>query len=177
MSDDDMHYLENAIDKSGVFKKGAKMKPKERVFTCSATQDLTGVCELCGERLNFHGSDYECMKQKESKHTPLPWKYENGDILSVAGDCDGDDYVICGIGVTSRPRSGVFGVPVKKESLANGEFIVQAVSSHEALKRLVKIAISVAEMEAGCSDGDRKLVWQGYADGWKEALAKAEGRS
>ena len=39
---------------------------KERVFTCKETEDLAGVCELCGYGIDRHGSDYECLETSES---------------------------------------------------------------------------------------------------------------
>lgn len=44
-------------------RKDREIMKKENVFTC-ITEDLSGSCQLCGKSLDFHGLDYDCLKQE-----------------------------------------------------------------------------------------------------------------
>ena len=40
---------------------------KEKVFTCSSTEDLSGICELCGCGIGCHDLDYKCLHDKKGR--------------------------------------------------------------------------------------------------------------
>lgn len=57
----------------------------KRVFTCPETEDLTGVCSLCGNGIDRHNSDFEC---EQSYILELFDNVSGGDCVDSAAELE-----------------------------------------------------------------------------------------
>lgn len=102
----------------------------------------------------------------ETKHTPLPWRlYEGDDYISVGTTDPSDPLILDTIGQRSndpdRPED---------EQVANAEFIVRAVNSHDDL-----LAVCRAVLDRHSYQGTGEP-WPALFEAARAAVAKAEGR-
>lgn len=97
------------------------------------------------------------------KHTPTPWQSNHDDILASDDPCD------------------VVAVVVERddfdETLANAEFIVRAVNSHDKLVKALEECKHWHQGDKwrGSDDADQKGAWNRHMAIIDEALAAAKG--
>lgn len=109
----------------------------------------------------------------ETKHTPTPWRVEEGTDL-IWGKCSEEDMTTYGMGfpiVTGFSGMGSWtkGRPDMDEREANAAFIVKAVNSHQALVDAVTATRALVSEAA--------MTGFNYADGdWAERLFANQAR-
>lgn len=130
-------------------------------FTCSTTEDLSGICEKCGNGLDMHDGDYKCLVQQ--KHTPTPWRH---------GDSPGDVCEIVGI-ETGKPYSSIIAETCgyKGQREANAAFIVRAVNSYHTRDMFLRAVSRLACLDQ--RNGDKCLCVSCEAS---RILSEAEGK-
>ena len=110
--------------------------------------------------------DQNITKTYLQQHTPMPWQRQGFDILSH-GPNGTHAYFLA----RCQPDNGkgVVRVDTEAEAVANADFIVRAVNSHEALLRAAKLAI-VAYRE------QFKDATPNWFIGLLQAIKQAEGK-
>lgn len=135
-----------------------KNTKKEKGCTCenySPTEPHEYTCKLnlCQVEKTF----------KNTKHTPTPWKREGFSVVSH-GERESHHWFLA----ECRPDNGKGTVKVdnEKEAIANAEFIVRAVNSHEALLQTAKELLKAIKGEGMARNWGM----------WEQAIAQAEGK-
>lgn len=130
--------------------------PMKSEFTCSDTDDLSGICELCGNGLDQHDRDFKCS---EVKRTPTPWSLLPArTLVNIKG-----------------PRGEQIGQ--LEINSPNARFIVRAVNSHDELLAAAKEMFAVLMKKPGSKLWPDEEELNRSVIGWNRRISKAEARS